>query len=314
MSNHTPSYSHRSRGPGLFWPILLIGAGVIFLMSNLGLLPADPWPLLWRLWPVILIVIGLDILLGRRSVLGGVFSAVLALLVVGGIVALLFAAQNYPGLLNVGMPALHSERVTYPLNDVRQAQVSIHFPGGAGDILALDDSPYLIEGDLRYYGELTRDISASGNAARITLSSRYSGIEPWWNNVQEKWTIGLNTRVEYDLALDSGSGSYEFDLRRFTLRSLALEAGSGSVRLTLPESGPYRFKLDAGSGSIVIRVPEGMAARVEYKAGSGSLNAPGLSKISGGGRDGIFESAGFAEGEYSVIIELEGGSGSVTIQ
>ncbi len=66
MTSMTPR-----RGPDLFWPIILIGAGVIFLLANLGIIPSNPWPLIWNLWPVILIVIGLDILLGRRSLLGG---------------------------------------------------------------------------------------------------------------------------------------------------------------------------------------------------------------------------------------------------
>ena len=94
--NQNQSSPAPRRAPGLFWPVILIGLGVILLLSNLGRLPADPWPLLSRLWPVILIVIGLDILLGRRSVWGGVFSAALALLVIGSVIALLYVAQNYP--------------------------------------------------------------------------------------------------------------------------------------------------------------------------------------------------------------------------
>jgi LiaI-LiaF-like transmembrane region len=51
----------RRIGP-IFWPLLLIAAGVVFLLSNLGLLSFDLGQI-WRLWPVILVVIGLDILL-----------------------------------------------------------------------------------------------------------------------------------------------------------------------------------------------------------------------------------------------------------
>jgi hypothetical protein len=50
------------RAVPIFWPLLLIAVGVLFLLSNLGLLPFSPWQL-WRLWPLILVVIGLDILL-----------------------------------------------------------------------------------------------------------------------------------------------------------------------------------------------------------------------------------------------------------
>ena len=59
---------------GLGWPILLIGAGLILLLMNLGLLSANLWAVLGRSWPVILIVIGIDVLVGRRGMLGQIVS------------------------------------------------------------------------------------------------------------------------------------------------------------------------------------------------------------------------------------------------
>lgn len=43
----------------VFWPVAMITMGLIFLASNLGLLPRD----FWNLWPIILIVVGLGGLL-----------------------------------------------------------------------------------------------------------------------------------------------------------------------------------------------------------------------------------------------------------
>ena len=305
------------RAPGLFWPIILVGLGVILLLSNLGRLPADPWPLIWRLWPVILIVIGLDILLGRRSVWGGVFSAALALLVIGGVIALLYIAQNYPTWYHFDVPGFHTQHIAHPLGDVRQADVRIDFPGGLGTLSALEDSSNLIEGDVSYPGELADLFSSSGSSARVQLDSRYVGWGLMWRETgSRRWILGLNPRAEYDLTLDTGSGSYELDLRKLGLRSLALDSGSGHVALTLPdaEKAPRRLKLDIGSGAVDIRAPEGVALRVEYDGGSGALIAPGLHKVSGGRRDGVYESAGFSPSGQYIIIELDGGSGSVTIR
>ena len=39
----------------VFWPVAMIVMGLIFLASNLGMLPAE----VWNLWPIILIVVGL---------------------------------------------------------------------------------------------------------------------------------------------------------------------------------------------------------------------------------------------------------------
>jgi len=55
----------RWRG-SLVGPIILIGLGIVFLLNNLGLLSWSVWEVILRLWPILLIAIGLDILLGRR--------------------------------------------------------------------------------------------------------------------------------------------------------------------------------------------------------------------------------------------------------
>jgi len=305
------------RAPGLFWPIILVGLGVILLLSNLGRLPADPWPLIGRLWPVILIVIGLDILLGRRSVWGGMFSAALALFLIGGVVALLYIAQNRPTWYYINVPGSYAQHIAHPLGDVSQAQVRIGFPGGLGTLSALEDSANLIEGDVSYPGQLVDLFSNSGSSARVQLDSRSFGWGLVWRETgSHRWTLGLNPRVEYDLTLDTGSGSYELDLRKLTLHSFALDSGSGHVALTLPdvEKAPRRLRLDTGSGAVDVRAPEGTALRVEYDGGSGALIAPGLHKVSGGRRDGVYESAGFSPSGQYIVIELDSGSGSVTIR
>ena len=43
----------------VFWPMAMVILGLIFLASNLGLLPRE----FWNLWPIILIVVGLGGLL-----------------------------------------------------------------------------------------------------------------------------------------------------------------------------------------------------------------------------------------------------------
>ena len=43
----------------VFWPMAMVILGLIFLASNLGMLPRE----FWNLWPIILIVVGLGGLL-----------------------------------------------------------------------------------------------------------------------------------------------------------------------------------------------------------------------------------------------------------
>ena len=86
-----PGRSHH-RSPSFFWPLVLIGAGVLLLLSNLGFVSWESWNLVWRLWPLLLIGLGIALLVGRRSTLGAIVSRVLILCLIGGAIALVFHA------------------------------------------------------------------------------------------------------------------------------------------------------------------------------------------------------------------------------
>jgi hypothetical protein len=91
--------------PSFFWPLVFIGAGVILLLSNLGYLPWQSWNVLWRLWPLLLVALGIDLLIGRRSLVGAIFSVLLILLLIGVVVVIVLFAQNIPALVEVTGPA-----------------------------------------------------------------------------------------------------------------------------------------------------------------------------------------------------------------
>jgi hypothetical protein len=50
---------------GLFFGLLLLFLGIAFLLNTLGLIPHGFWHAILPFWPVLLILWGLDILLGR---------------------------------------------------------------------------------------------------------------------------------------------------------------------------------------------------------------------------------------------------------
>ena len=73
---------HHPYRVSVFWPLILIGLGVVLLLSNMHYLPGNVWDWVWRLWPVILIAWGLDALIRLEFVgatvligLGGLFLA-----------------------------------------------------------------------------------------------------------------------------------------------------------------------------------------------------------------------------------------------
>jgi hypothetical protein len=319
---HNYVYNSHRHSPGLFWPIIFIGGGVILLLSNMGLLAVNSWVLVWQLWPALLIVIGLDVMFGRRGLWGSVISAVLAILVIAGVVVLLFAAQNNPGILGAQSSIVFStdlsrrtEHIVSPLDGVESADVRVDFHGGNATVNALEGSSNLIEGDVTYYGSLVKSISASNGRAQVSLENNFLGLSwPFFNGSgSTSWKLGLNPRVEYDLNLNAGSGTYQLDLTNLNLHSMTVGEGSGAMSIDLPDSGKYTFGLEIGSGTASIRVPAGVAAHVEYHVGSGSVNAPDLRQVSRDGRNGVYETPNYSQNGSYVVMNVDVGSGNLDL-
>ena len=62
-SNHHNWRGHHHGNP--VGAVILIGIGILFLLNNFGIVSWNVWEYIIRFWPVILILIGLQILLGK---------------------------------------------------------------------------------------------------------------------------------------------------------------------------------------------------------------------------------------------------------
>jgi len=298
------------RRPSLFWPIILIGIGVIFLLNNAGLIQGNPWSLIWQFWPVLLIVIGLDILFGRRSPVGSLISAVLALALVGFVIWLLVAgpALNLPGL-NFG-GELKQDTIEHPLGEIQSADVSIDFATGDNEVYALGDSSKLIEGDIRHYGTLRFDVDESGSRADVTLGTE-GAVSVLGFSSTERWKVGLNQRVTYNLDINLGAGQAVLDLSRFNLSGATIDVGVGSAEVRLPSSGKFTLEINGGVGSLRVIAPREIALRAEVNTGIGSFDNHTRMRSVGGD---AYETEGFRSADNAITLIVDVGVGSVTIQ
>jgi hypothetical protein len=117
--------------------LILVFLGVLFLLQNLGVVSWEVWGTLWRFWPVVLILIGINILWGRRSpYLALAVSGVVLLGVMGTAV---WVQEPWPSEL--------PDTFSQPLQGVSRAEVEVTFGAGKLGINSLPpSSPNLAEG------------------------------------------------------------------------------------------------------------------------------------------------------------------------
>lgn len=338
MRNRGNLMENQPRYRSFFWPILLVGVGIVWLLSNLGIIQPVSLGSLLKLWPVILIVLGLDILFGRRYPWVG---AAVGLLAVFGVVAFLVAGPRL-GLNNTSSTTT-TETFSTPVEGVKSVEYDFDTSSSPVEIGVLQgNSTDLISAEITYRGEMRFDVS--GTTDVNVKMSEYSDSTDWfyWDFTFDryKWDIDLAPGVPTDLILNGGSGSIEVDLSGIDLNSMRadfgsgssdiilpemeeeyiaeIESGSGSVRVDLPTNTSMTLTIDSGSGSTTVSIPADAEVRIEVMdEGSGSLDLPnGLKKSSDSNlfAIGSWETPNYETADNQILIQILGqGSGSISI-
>ena len=120
----------------LVGPTILIGIGVIMLLNNFGYLNWGLWEII-SLWPVLLIAAGLEILIGRRSLLGAFAAALIVAALLTGAIWFIGISPRTDG------PSAHTIEIAEPLADITAARVTL------APAIAQVNGPHDLHGHLR---------------------------------------------------------------------------------------------------------------------------------------------------------------------
>lgn len=312
------TYSPSPHRPSLVWPILFIGAGVYFLLVNLGHIAPISWEIVSRFWPVLLILVGLDILFGRRSLIGGLASSLLALLLVGGLLWLLIQSPEEIKKiewLNALNPAMKTQKLDVPLEQVKTADIDLSMGTGTQIVNALPETSLsLMEGKINYYGRLNYSVEGTGDHRSIYLNSLNSDNWLAFKIQATDWRISLHPDILYRIRLDTGSGRNKIDLSGLKIEQLELDTGSGRIDISLP-AGDYDAEMDIGSGQVEIYLPADAAAQVRLDQGSGRFRASGFNLVEGGDHDNaIWETESYSTSSQHINIDIDQGSGNILLK
>ncbi|GAB4467566.1 MAG: DUF5668 domain-containing protein [Anaerolineae bacterium] len=303
------------RGGGLAGALILITLGVIFLLDNLGMIEVS-WLSLWRFWPVLLILIGLDLLLGRRSALGSILLAVLSVIIVVGVIFLAGTGMAPRG-------ALSGETVTYDIEhelapEVESLQVDITIGAASTNIYALSGSAsrdYAVLGSITTNSamELVNEYEVSGDRGTVRITQKGETgtvvVGDGRTGMVGMVDLGLTAEVPLDLVITAGAGEGTIDLSGLTLQSLEVTSGVGALTLILPGQGDYDVSLISGVGAVTIELPRSLEAQMHYE-GASIVDGGRLERIEAG----LWETDGYAAAANRAEISIQSGIGAITFK
>lgn len=329
----------RERSSSPIWAFVLIGVGIVWLLFEAHVISGENLAVLFRLWPVVLIALGLELLFGRNSrslslIIGAAsFVVVIVLMFVGPSIGL---GSNIE---------IKSGQFSEPLGDANAAQLNLDLSVGRTTIQAGSGST-LIDANLRYIGDVELNTTETAGEKFVTMSVANDSTNVFdflglslADTMAERelyWNISLSPEIPLDLRLSGGVGESSLDLSGLQVSNLSYNAGVGETTISLPGTGSFNLDLkggvgktrvnfaagagvdadiNAGVGEVVLDVPEGAAVRIETKGGLGTNTVP-FPRISGDNDESVWQSDNYATADTDerITIHFSGGVGGMTVQ
>jgi hypothetical protein len=286
---------------GFFWPAILILIGVAALLVNAGVISTDRLSLLFDMWPLILIVIGLELVV-RRGVKGSaadVAAVLIVLLAVGGALVYVALAPNPTTTGKLDAKA--------PIGTLDHASLEVDV--GAATISVVGSSA--LEGDLyRAHIEYSGPkpvVTFDRSNGSVQISQGDSGFA--FRSRRFNLQIEINSSVPWKLAANSGASTDTLKLGSVHVSSIEINTGASREDITLgPPSGTVPITIDGGALTVQLHRPSGAGASVVVSGGAVSLDFDGHHNR---GVGTVQEASGSGTDMYRV--EVNGGACTVTM-
>lgn len=257
----------------IFWGTLAICFGLLWLLSNLGILPSAIWYQAWRLWPLIIILWGISILFSKSGFKSFWFLIVSVIIIVTVffVFALIYHNQKI---------VQKSQQVDENISEAVESAHLVFSLGAVNFSLSGEDDCLLCGQSETISGvEISNSTDAKIQTVRLNqLPFNSFMIGPNYSNrIDLKTRSDLPVRVD----IDSGASKIDLNLKAVMLESLDIDSGATSSIIVLGEKvNVVDVNISCGASNFQIQIPEGYAVKVVNKSGlsGNNLSAFGLEK------------------------------------
>lgn len=323
---------------------ILVGLGCLFLAENYHVFNIH-WGQIWRLWPIILILLGVNIVLGKRST-SSTWLTIAALCIAIPMVIIGKVkdrtdhfverfddsngnmdidsddeenddADNTDNDKTEGGSSEARQRFTEPLDGgIKTAKLVLE--GGAAKFRAEGGTTDLIEVDAKLsenFPDYALNKKVNGTNAELELKPK--GDKEGHFELDEddfgdnKLNVKLNRAVEWDIDLKLGAGKADFDLSEINVKNLNLETGVTSTEVKLGDmAANTTVKVKSGVAEVEIKVPNNVGCLI--KTQKAALNIQDFDGFTKSGSN--YQSPDYDKATKKITIEFESGISKLKVK
>ncbi len=316
------------KSKGVFWGVLLIAVGLLFVLRNLGYFYFS-WHSFWKLWPVILLVLGISLLPVK-----GFIRIIIAFVVIA--VSVVFLTDdtrdtseswnepwnwnwndrswnndwndNNQDEPNADTDTWSNQLLTEENNTAIQNAV-LDLDAVAGEFHISPTDAYLLkferEGNV---GKYSLDAENAGSSVVLKLSMNGQKIRS--GNIKNDATISLNPAIIWDLKVDAGAAKIDFDLSPFKIDRIDVDGGASSLNLKIGDLyDKTDIRINTGASAIKIEVPKSAGCELHTSTVLSSKSFEGFDKID----NGYYQTKDYSTTTKKIIIKIDAAVSDVRV-
>jgi uncharacterized membrane protein len=299
----------------IIWGLILVLIGVLFILKNLDIIYFS-WYSLWKLWPMLLVLIGVTILPVKDGI-----KVVLTIIV---LIAAAFFLISFPNFHNWNKDrSINNSQDMFDDKDAQDIgqrifeaydstinEAELIFDAAAGNFRIGQSTEELFEfereGNL---GRYTYSIKDLGEKREIRIELEEGRIIK--TDLKNKVEMKLNPNPVWDIKVDVGAANIELDLSSFKIRKLDIDGGASYINIRLGTlQAESKIKINSGASSIDIKVPQEFACEVNTSTVLSSKDLKGFNRVG----NGTYVTPDFSDKTKNIVIEVEAAVSSLNVE
>lgn len=313
----------------LFIGIIILFVGVVALLASLGVISFS-WSVAWRLWPLLLILLGVAIL-----PISDYFRAGLLVLVLGaGCLLYHHEAKVHPDSFCCSWFNHHTQNhwdwdddddafdgaesctdgpylqeFSESYGDYAHATLFVDF--GAGEFDIKQPCAELVkvysDSDFVKYDFL---VEKDDESATVRLTGK-GDAKNLHGKVNNKLDIALNAAPLWTVNIETGASDCDFDFSPYKVEKLTVETGVSDMEIRLGDRDcNTELVVDSGVSNIEIEVPASMGCKIIVDSALSSKDFQGFEKV----ESGVWQTVGYSEAEHTIVINLDCGVSNIEVE
>ncbi|PWK24435.1 hypothetical protein LV89_02948 [Arcicella aurantiaca] len=312
----------------------LILLGILFLGKEWGWFHIN-WHEISRLWPLLLIYLGLVALLGKTNRSATVITIVLLCIAIPTVIVRscqekVGDAFDHNGI-HIDMDdddddhdnnddddddkdyafKGSKQNLVEPMNaSIKSA--TLNFSGGAAEFDIKETSKDLVEADAELnFGNISLKKTGDADSPKVdfALKGKTNNINIDEDN-HNKVNLKLNPEVIWDMNFEFGAGKADFDLSQYKIKNLSIKTGLTETDVKLGDkTDNLDVKIESGLTDIEFQVPESVGCRIDIDGGLNDKDFDGFIQ-----KNGHWETPNFDKSTKKINLKFEGGLQSLKVR